>query len=279
MAYDERGKPVAGALNLAGARALYGRNWGAAEGTGLKHLHFELCYYQARPPFLGAYLCDLFVSAVGGRVWRLLGAASHAAARARALKPTRPLRPPRRRWRRPSSGGCRGWRRAPRASTSCSAVRRLRGCGRAACQPARRRPRAVLPPPPLHPPHPAPPRPRRRQATCRGRRTAATGCGTARYAAPWRPFWSRRRRRCGARWRRWRRRRRPTSWPRPGPPGMAGRGGTAAGRSRDAVRGREVRFCYRTIKCVGGAIAARTRHRTKRGASAARPRRRESPPR
>jgi predicted N-acyltransferase len=36
---------VAGALNLKGADALYGRNWGCLEDY--KFLHFELCYYQA----------------------------------------------------------------------------------------------------------------------------------------------------------------------------------------------------------------------------------------
>ncbi len=39
------GKPVAGALNLIGDDALYGRNWGALEQV--PGLHFELCYYQA----------------------------------------------------------------------------------------------------------------------------------------------------------------------------------------------------------------------------------------
>jgi uncharacterized protein len=39
------GKPVAGALNLIGEDALYGRYWGALEE--LPYLHFELCYYQA----------------------------------------------------------------------------------------------------------------------------------------------------------------------------------------------------------------------------------------
>ncbi len=39
------GKPVAGALNLLGSEALYGRNWGC---TGdWPFLHFELCYYRA----------------------------------------------------------------------------------------------------------------------------------------------------------------------------------------------------------------------------------------
>ncbi len=36
---------VAGALNLKGSHALYGRNWGCLEEY--KFLHFELCYYQA----------------------------------------------------------------------------------------------------------------------------------------------------------------------------------------------------------------------------------------
>jgi len=39
------GRPIAGALNLIGAEALYGRYWGALEE--IPHLHFELCYYQA----------------------------------------------------------------------------------------------------------------------------------------------------------------------------------------------------------------------------------------
>ena len=39
------GRWIAGALNLIGADALYGRNWGAVEHVPF--LHFELCYYQA----------------------------------------------------------------------------------------------------------------------------------------------------------------------------------------------------------------------------------------
>ncbi len=38
-------EPVAGALNLIGADALYGRYWGCAQEVPF--LHFELCYYQA----------------------------------------------------------------------------------------------------------------------------------------------------------------------------------------------------------------------------------------
>ena len=39
------GRWIAGALNLIGEQALYGRNWGALEHRPF--LHFELCYYQA----------------------------------------------------------------------------------------------------------------------------------------------------------------------------------------------------------------------------------------
>lgn len=44
-AADSDGTPVAGALNLRGSHALFGRNWGCSREV--KHLHFELCYYQA----------------------------------------------------------------------------------------------------------------------------------------------------------------------------------------------------------------------------------------
>ncbi len=39
------GRPIAGALNLIGEDALYGRYWGCSEDVPF--LHFELCYYQA----------------------------------------------------------------------------------------------------------------------------------------------------------------------------------------------------------------------------------------
>ena len=42
---ERAGRPIAGALNLIGADALYGRYWGACEEVPF--LHFELCYYQA----------------------------------------------------------------------------------------------------------------------------------------------------------------------------------------------------------------------------------------
>lgn len=48
MAEDaDTGKPMAGALNLIGSDALFGRNWGCMYGSAIKNLHFELCYYQA----------------------------------------------------------------------------------------------------------------------------------------------------------------------------------------------------------------------------------------
>jgi uncharacterized protein len=42
---ERDGHPVAGALNLIGEEALYGRYWGCSED--IPFLHFELCYYQA----------------------------------------------------------------------------------------------------------------------------------------------------------------------------------------------------------------------------------------
>jgi hypothetical protein len=46
LVFAERdGRPVAGALNLLGAEALFGRNWGCLDEVPF--LHFEACYYQA----------------------------------------------------------------------------------------------------------------------------------------------------------------------------------------------------------------------------------------
>jgi predicted N-acyltransferase len=42
---ERGGRPIAGALNLIGADALYGRYWGCLDEVPF--LHFELCYYQA----------------------------------------------------------------------------------------------------------------------------------------------------------------------------------------------------------------------------------------
>ncbi len=45
MLAEKDGEPVAGALNLLGREALYGRNWGCVGDWPF--LHFELCYYRA----------------------------------------------------------------------------------------------------------------------------------------------------------------------------------------------------------------------------------------
>ena len=45
MVAERDGEPVAGALNLVGRDAIYGRNWGAV--VEVPFLHFELCYYMA----------------------------------------------------------------------------------------------------------------------------------------------------------------------------------------------------------------------------------------
>ncbi len=36
------GKPIAGALNLIGSDALFGRNWGSIYGDRMPFLHFEV---------------------------------------------------------------------------------------------------------------------------------------------------------------------------------------------------------------------------------------------
>jgi predicted N-acyltransferase len=45
MFAENAGRPVAGALNIAGTEALFGRNWGCRGDWPF--LHFELCYYRA----------------------------------------------------------------------------------------------------------------------------------------------------------------------------------------------------------------------------------------
>jgi hypothetical protein len=57
------GLPVAGALNLIGADALYGRYWGAL--IEARHLHFELCYYQAIDFAISAGLARVEAGAQG----------------------------------------------------------------------------------------------------------------------------------------------------------------------------------------------------------------------
>ena len=45
IATNESGRPIAGAFNLSGADALYGRYWGATEEHPF--LHFNVCYYHS----------------------------------------------------------------------------------------------------------------------------------------------------------------------------------------------------------------------------------------
>ena len=47
LAETAEGKPVAGALNLIGSDALYGRNWGSIYGDRVPFLHFEVSLQQA----------------------------------------------------------------------------------------------------------------------------------------------------------------------------------------------------------------------------------------
>ncbi|PLK27396.1 GNAT family N-acetyltransferase [Novosphingobium sp. TH158] len=58
------GRPMAGALNFIGARALYGRYWGAL--IDKPFLHFELCYYQAIDAAIELGLSRVEAGAQGG---------------------------------------------------------------------------------------------------------------------------------------------------------------------------------------------------------------------
>lgn len=69
-------RPIAGALNLIGADALYGRYWGCTEDV--PHLHFELCYYQAIDAAIARGLQRVEAGAQGG----------HKLARGYAPEPT-----------------------------------------------------------------------------------------------------------------------------------------------------------------------------------------------
>ena len=57
-------RPIAGALNLIGADALYGRYWGAL--VDKPFLHFELCYYQAIDAAIARGLARVEAGAQGG---------------------------------------------------------------------------------------------------------------------------------------------------------------------------------------------------------------------
>ncbi|MGE0178643.1 MAG: GNAT family N-acetyltransferase [Sphingomonas sp.] len=58
------GRPIAGALNLIGAEALYGRYWGCVEDVPF--LHFELCYYRAIEAAIARGLRRVEAGAQGG---------------------------------------------------------------------------------------------------------------------------------------------------------------------------------------------------------------------
>ena len=58
------GNPVAGALNIIGRNALYGRYWGCTRE--LPFLHFELCYYQAIDVAIELGLSRVEAGAQGG---------------------------------------------------------------------------------------------------------------------------------------------------------------------------------------------------------------------
>jgi predicted N-acyltransferase len=62
MAFRD-GTPIAGALNLIGRDALYGRQWGALEDVPF--LHFELCYYRAIEFAIGRGLARVEAGAQG----------------------------------------------------------------------------------------------------------------------------------------------------------------------------------------------------------------------
>ena len=57
------GRPVAGAMNLIGRTALFGRYWGAIEDHDC--LHFECCYYQAMDHAIAAGLARVEAGAQG----------------------------------------------------------------------------------------------------------------------------------------------------------------------------------------------------------------------
>ena len=60
------GRWIAGALNLIGDDALYGRNWGCVEDVPF--LHFELCYYQAIEWAIGRGLARVEAGAQGQHI-------------------------------------------------------------------------------------------------------------------------------------------------------------------------------------------------------------------
>lgn len=64
MIAEREGRPIAGALNLIGSDALYGRYWGCTEDHPF--LHFEVCYYQAIDFAIAHKLARVEAGAQGG---------------------------------------------------------------------------------------------------------------------------------------------------------------------------------------------------------------------
>ena len=47
-----------------GVQAIYGRNWGCSPFLNVKHLHFEMCYYQASSRMALLLKCTCIVRTV-----------------------------------------------------------------------------------------------------------------------------------------------------------------------------------------------------------------------
>ncbi len=121
-AVEAGGTPVAGALNLRGSHALFGRNWGCARDV--KHLHFELCYYQALEAAIELRLPRVEAGAQvapGARVQRARPPAPHACMRVRGALTALPGRP-RRASTRSSAGDASGPLPALLRSVCCAAI-------------------------------------------------------------------------------------------------------------------------------------------------------------
>lgn len=119
LAETAEGKPVAGALNLIGSDALYGRNWGSIYGDKVPFLHFEVSLQQR--------------SLATHRRAHWPGCSSLATA-----GPPIPARPlPRcssattRHWSLRLNGACAAWRRGRRVSAGAEGW--CRGCAKGCC--------------------------------------------------------------------------------------------------------------------------------------------------
>ena len=126
MMAEHAGKPVAGALNLAGSEALYGRNWGCRGDWPF--LHFELCYYRAIDWAIEHGLQRVEAGAQGAT------RSSAAICRGRRIPPTGSRIPVcaarlRTSWWMNSAACVQRWRRWPSSRHSAMSVRRSRARG------------------------------------------------------------------------------------------------------------------------------------------------------